>query len=64
MKFLAILVLPLLCSSCALIQLPARLINAVIAPLTSNDQASPSGESIGVALRHAPPPPSDSLKAP
>jgi hypothetical protein len=52
MKFLAILVFPLLCSSCALIQLPARLINAVIAPLTSTDGGSPSDESIGVALRH------------
>jgi hypothetical protein len=52
MKFLAILVFPLLCSSCALIQLPARLINAVIAPLTSTDEGNPPDESIGVALRH------------
>ena len=64
MKFLAILVLPLLCSSCALVQLPARLINAVIAPLTSTDDGSPPAESVGVALRHSRTTPPDSLHTP
>ena len=60
MKFLPILLLPLVCSSCALVQLPARLINSVIAPLTSADSPeshSPESqgeqlEALRVAIRH------------
>lgn len=60
MKYLALLVLPLLCSSCALVQLPARLINAVIAPLrASNDAGTPTDPQVGIAIKYATTPPKD-----
>ena len=50
MKFLPILALPLLLGSCALVQMPARLINQVIAPLRASIDENPANAGIGIAL--------------
>ena len=50
MKILPLLALPFLFSSCALVQLPARLINQVIAPLTENIDENPVDGTIRIAL--------------
>jgi hypothetical protein len=55
MKYLAVIIaLPLLVSSCAILQMPARLIRYVIAPLTSNETGSSLDETSGVALKYSP----------
>ena len=52
MKVIPLLALPLILNSCALIQLPARLINSAISPLTGMNSALPTApEDSGIALR-------------
>ena len=51
MKALPLLILPLFLTSCGLIQMPARLINSAIAPLTKNDSGASADPNLHVALQ-------------
>jgi hypothetical protein len=51
MKLLPFLLLPLVCSSCALIQLPARVINSALGPLVEADSPATPAPTSRVALK-------------
>lgn len=51
MKVSALLLLPILLSSCGLLQMPARLINQVIAPLTEAEMPEATEPIQGIAVR-------------
>ena len=50
------LLLPLVCSSCGLVQMPARMVSHVLAPLAENDAPLPGDEPMEmeamIALSH------------
>ena len=51
MKILPLLLLPLFCSSCALIQMPARLIKTALGPLTDAQSSGAESTVVSVALK-------------
>jgi hypothetical protein len=69
MKLLPLLLLPLICSSCTLIQLPARLINSALGPLVEADSPATPAPTSRVALKldlpaQAPPTPTIDGRSP